>query len=100
IVAGGAALFRSDGDGWRRLRSPSGTMPPRALVPGAVRGRVYLAGRTGLYRSDDWGQSWVAIGSGLKAPYAGVVTTPRERADDVYAVAGGGAWGGWEGGPP
>jgi photosystem II stability/assembly factor-like uncharacterized protein len=92
IVAGGAALFRSDGDGWRRLRSPSGTMPPRALVPGAVRGRVYLAGRTGLYRSDDWGQSWVAIGSGLKAPYAGSVVTSRERPDEVYAVAGGRAW--------
>ena len=34
----------------------------------------------------------MAIGSGLKAPYASVVTTPRERADDVYAVAGGRAW--------
>jgi len=92
LVASGAALFGSDGDGWRRLRSPSGAMPPRALAPGAVRGRVYLAGRTGLYRSDDWGESWVAIGSGLKAPYASVVMTPRERADDVYAVAGGRAW--------
>jgi photosystem II stability/assembly factor-like uncharacterized protein len=92
LVAGATALFGSDGDGWRRLRSPSGAMPPRALVSGAVRGRVYLAGRTGLYRSDDWGQSWVTIGGGLQAPYAGVVMTPRERSDDVYAVAGGRAW--------
>jgi photosystem II stability/assembly factor-like uncharacterized protein len=92
LVAGAAAIFRSDGDGWQRLRSPSGSMPARALVSGGVRGRIYLAGRSGLYRTDDWGQSWVNIGRALHAAYTSAVTVPRERPDHIYAVAGGRAW--------
>jgi photosystem II stability/assembly factor-like uncharacterized protein len=92
LVASAGAIFRSDGDGWRRLRSPSGSMPARALVAGPVRGRVYLAGRSGLYRSDDWGQSWVNIASGLQASYTSSVMASRARPDAVYAVAGGRAW--------
>jgi photosystem II stability/assembly factor-like uncharacterized protein len=92
LVAGATAIFRSDGNGWQRLRSPSRSMPARALVSGGARGRVYLAGRSGLHRSDDWGQSWINIGGALQGTYTSIVATSRDRPDHVYAVAGGRAW--------
>jgi len=92
LVSSASAIFRGDGDRWRRLRSPAGSAPARALVSGSIRGRVYLAGRTGLYRSDDWGQSWVSIGGALQAEHVSVVVVPRGHPDEVYAVAGGRAW--------
>ena len=92
LVAGPTAIFRNDGDRWQRLSAPSDSMPARALTAARVRGRVYLAGRRGLFRSDDWGQSWIAIGGVLQKDPARDVTTVRERPDEVYAVAGGRAW--------
>jgi len=102
LVAGTAAIFRTDGDRWRRARAPSGSMPARALVAGSPPGRVYLAGHQGLYRSDDWGSSWVSIGGALRAEYTAVVMTSRGHRDAVYAVAAGRVWAsadagrGWE----
>ena len=93
LVSGASAIFRGDGERWRRLRSPAGSVPARALVSGSIRGRVYLAGRTGLYRSDDWGQSWVSIGDALQAEHVSGVVVPAGRADEVYVVAGGRSWG-------
>jgi photosystem II stability/assembly factor-like uncharacterized protein len=92
LVAGASAVFRSEGDHWRQLRTLSGSMPARMLVAATLRGRVYLAGRKGLYRSDDWGQSWVNVGTALAAGFASVVATPRDQPDLVYAVAGGRVW--------
>jgi len=92
LVAGASAIFRSDGDRWQRLRTPSGSMPARALVSGGVRGRVYLPGWRKLYRTDDWGQTWVEIGSALEAEHASTVMIRRDQPDTVYAVAGGRLW--------
>jgi photosystem II stability/assembly factor-like uncharacterized protein len=92
LVSGGSAIFHGDGNRWRRLRSPAGSTPARALVSGSVRGRVYLAGRSGLYRSDDWGKAWVNIGDALQAEYASVVVVSLIHPDEVYAVAGGRSW--------
>jgi photosystem II stability/assembly factor-like uncharacterized protein len=92
LIAGASAIFRGDGTGWQRIETPAGSAPARALVSGSVRGRVYLAGRTGLYRSDDWGQSWVDVGAALRAEYATALAVPAGRPDQVYAVAGGRVW--------
>jgi hypothetical protein len=92
LVAGTAAIFRSDGDRWRSVSSPSGSMPARVLVGGRVRGRVYLAGQRGLFRSDDWGRSWSSIGGPLQADSISSVMVSRARPDEVYAVAAGRAW--------
>jgi photosystem II stability/assembly factor-like uncharacterized protein len=92
LIAASAAVFRSDGNLWRRVSVPSGSMPVRAVVAGGVRGRVYLAGQRGLFRSDDWGQSWSSIGGALQTSYANAITISRERPDAVYVVAGGRAW--------
>ena len=74
------------------IEAPAGSAPARALVSGAARGRVYLAGRPGLYRSDDWGQSWVDVGSEFQAERASALVVPSGRPDQVYAVAGGRLW--------
>ncbi len=92
LVSGASAIFRSDGDTWRPVRSPRGAVPARALVSGSAGGRVYLAGWAGLYRSDDWGQSWVSVGDGLAAEHVSAVVVQRGRADEVYVVAGAHFW--------
>ena len=92
LVAGTTTLFRDDGDRWRPVRTPAGAAPARALLAGAVPGRVYLAGRSGLYRSDDWGQSWANAGIAIEADHVDALLAPPGRPDDVYAVAGGSVW--------
>src|SRR5262245_45555767 len=62
LLSNASAIFRTEGGEWRRLRTPPGSTPARALVSGAVRGRAYLVGRSGLHRTDDWGGTWVTIG--------------------------------------
>jgi len=92
LVSGASAIFRSEGDSWRPVRSPAGSVPARALVSGSVAGRVYLAGRVGLYRSDDWGQSWVSVGDGIASEHASSIVVRPDRADEIYVVAGGHFW--------
>lgn len=92
LVAGASTLFRDDGDRWRSVPTPAGAAPARALVAASVPGRVYLAGRSGLYRSDDWGRSWVSVGDALPARHVDLVMVPPGRPDDVYALAGGAVW--------
>jgi hypothetical protein len=62
------------------------------LIAASVPGRVYLAGRSGLYRSDDWGRAWVSVGAALQAEHVDLLMVPPGRPDDVYAVAGGSVW--------
>jgi len=92
LVAGSSTLFRDEGSGWRAVAGPSGSAPARALVPGATPGRIYLAGRSGLYRSDDWGESWVRAGHGIEGDPVDALLAPAGRADEVYAVAAGAVW--------
>ena len=92
LVSSASAIFGSDGGRWRRVRCPAGSTPARALMSGSLRGRVYLAGWTGVYRSDDWGRSWTSIGHGLPAEHATALAVSRARADDIYVVAGGRFW--------
>src|SRR5204863_215736 len=47
---------------------------------------------SGLYRSDDWGQSWANAGSAIAADHVDALLAPPGRPDDVYAVAGGSVW--------
>ena len=92
LVAGMSSLFRHDGDRWRAVAAPTGAMPARALIATSVPGRVYLVGRSGLYRSDDWGRSWVNIGSALRSEHVDSLIVPFGRPEEVYAVAGGAVW--------
>jgi photosystem II stability/assembly factor-like uncharacterized protein len=91
LVAGVATLFRYDGGRWRSISLPSGAAPARSLVAASLAGRVYLAGRSGLYRSDDCGRTWTRAGASLKAEHVEQVLV-TSRPDEVYAVAAGTVW--------
>jgi len=93
LVAGASGIFRGAGDRWRPLQSPSGAGPTRSLVSSSTRrGRVYMAGRVGLHRSDDWGQSWVGISGGLPAAPATTLVVAHGLRDQVSVVADGRFW--------
>jgi hypothetical protein len=92
LVSGASSLFRYDGDRWRPIPTPTGAAPARSLVSGLVRGRVYLVGWTGLYRSDDWGRSWNRVGDELQSEHVSMLIVPPGRPDAAYAVAAGRLW--------
>ena len=92
LVAGASGIFRSDGDRWRPLRAPAGTVPAWSLVSSSTRGRVYMGGLAGLHRSDDWGDSWVAVADALPQGRASAIVVNRDRPDQVAVVAGGRVW--------
>ena len=91
LLAGATSLFRNDGDRWRTIGMPAGAAPARALVAGPSPGRVYLVGRSGLHRSDDWGRSWAKVSTGIRTEHVDQVVV-RGGPDDVHAVAGGKVW--------
>lgn len=92
LIAGKSTLFRDDGDRWRTVATPASAAPVRALAAAAAPGRVYLAGRSGLYRSDDWGRSWVNVMGALRAGHVDSLAVPPGQPDEVYVVAGGAVW--------
>src|SRR5262245_23815819 len=91
LASTATSLFRSDdGQTWRAVSAPPGTLPARLLVP-AGRGRLYLVGWQRLYVSVDWGTSWTAIASPLsEAPITQMVVA--HVTGGVYAVASGRVW--------
>ena len=93
LASGASAIFQYDGDDWRAIRAPAGAAPARALVRGAAPERVYLAGWTGLYRSEDWGGTWVDAGQGLPSdPVEALLVVSAATGEVVYAIAGSRLW--------
>ena len=92
LASGAHALYRWEGKRWREARTPVGSTPARALVPGAEPGRIYLAGWAGLHRSDDGGRSWTRVGQAIGAdPVSALVASPV-RPDELRALAAGRVW--------
>jgi photosystem II stability/assembly factor-like uncharacterized protein len=91
LASTATSLFRSDdGQTWREISAPPGTLPARLLIPD-VPGRVFLVGWQRLYVSVDWGTSWTAVSSPLpEAPITQMVVAHATRS--VCAVAGGRLW--------
>jgi photosystem II stability/assembly factor-like uncharacterized protein len=77
---------------WRQVAAPEGATPARAIVRGNEPGRFYLAGRTGLYRSDDWGGSWSNAANGLPREPATVLLVAQGTPQTIYAVVQGRMW--------
>jgi photosystem II stability/assembly factor-like uncharacterized protein len=99
LVSTGVALFRDDSNGnWTRISMPAGAAPARALVAGPLDGQVYLAGSSGLYRSDDFGGSWKQAGSGLPHSAVMALVVSRRPAQELYAVVAGRLWKGTDAG--
>jgi photosystem II stability/assembly factor-like uncharacterized protein len=91
LASTATSLFRSDdGQTWRDISAPPGTLPARWLVPDGA-GRIYLVGWQRLYTSIDWGTSWSAVASPLpEAPITQMVVA--HVTGSVYAIAGGRLW--------
>jgi len=91
LVSTATSLFRSDdGQTWRDIAAPPGTLPARLLVSDGA-GRVYLVGWQYVYASGNWGTSWSAVASPLpEAAITQMVVAHATRS--VYAIAGGRLW--------
>jgi photosystem II stability/assembly factor-like uncharacterized protein len=86
-----AGLFGSDdGSLWRVAGVPSGGVPVRALIVGRRSDQVYLLGAHGLFRSDDWGGSWIPLDAGLpREAVLGLALTGNEA---LACLVGGQLW--------
>ena len=93
LLSTGSGIFRSEGENlWRQVAAPEGATPARAIIRGNGPGRVYLAGWTGLYRSDDWGGSWSDAAAGLPQQPATALLAMPGTPETLYAVVQGGIW--------
>jgi photosystem II stability/assembly factor-like uncharacterized protein len=83
-------IFRWHAGEWQQSTAPKEAAPARAIAGGADPGRVYIAGRGSLFRSDDGGVEWNRIESDLpgEVDFSGlaVSTAPQET---LYAVISG-----------
>jgi photosystem II stability/assembly factor-like uncharacterized protein len=93
LVSTGSRIFRDEPEkGWQQAPAPHGATPARAIIRSDEAGRVYLAGWTGLFRSDNWGASWSNAGVGLpEEPPTTFVAMPGSP-ETLYAVVQGRMW--------
>ena len=92
LASGAQALYRLEDGRWRETRTPSGAAPARALVAGGAAGRIYLAGWSGLFRSDNGGRTWSRVAHDIGATPVTALTVAAQRPDEVHALAGGRLW--------
>jgi photosystem II stability/assembly factor-like uncharacterized protein len=99
LVSTGLGLFRGEAEnGWRATSTPEGATPARAILRSGGAGRVYLAGWTGLFRSDDLGASWSSAADGLPREPATALLVIDGSPETIYAIVQGGAWASIDGG--
>jgi hypothetical protein len=90
LLSTSLGIFRGEADNsWRQLSTPRGAVPARAIVFGAEADRVYLAGWSGLYRSDDLGASWASAANGLPGNTATTLFVAPGSPETLYAVVQG-----------
>jgi photosystem II stability/assembly factor-like uncharacterized protein len=93
LASTGGGLFSRDVNHlWRNTQAPWGALPGRTIVYSHQSGRFYLAGNRGLYRSDDWGESWSSSGNGLPEQLATELLVTQTDPETLYAVVKGSIW--------
>jgi photosystem II stability/assembly factor-like uncharacterized protein len=92
IASGAHALYRLQDGRWREARTPPAAAPARALVAGGVAGRAYLAGWTGLHRTDNAGRSWTRVGAEIGEHAVTALIVSAARPDELHALAAGRVW--------
>jgi photosystem II stability/assembly factor-like uncharacterized protein len=93
LASTSAGLFSYDADhGWRSARAPWGALPGRTIVCGNQSGRFYLAGNSGLYRSNDWGASWSSASNGLPDKLATALVITQADPEILYVLVRGSVW--------
>jgi photosystem II stability/assembly factor-like uncharacterized protein len=93
LLSTSLGIFRSEADSsLQQLPAPRGTAPARAIASSARADCVYLAGWTGLYRSEDLGASWSGATDGLPADTATTLFVAQGSPESLYAVVQGQIW--------
>jgi photosystem II stability/assembly factor-like uncharacterized protein len=93
LVSTGLGIIRGQAENsWREASTPQSATPARAIVRSGGAGRVYLAGWTGLYRSDNWGESWSSAADGLPQEPATALLLMEGSPETLYAIVQGGIW--------
>jgi photosystem II stability/assembly factor-like uncharacterized protein len=90
ICAAPSGVFHSHEDQWAHAIAPDGATPGRAVAIGAAPGRVYLLGRSGLFRSDDGGRRYRRIANTIPAEAEiTALAVAIERSEIIYTVVDG-----------
>jgi photosystem II stability/assembly factor-like uncharacterized protein len=92
LASGARSVYLFDGSRWHETSTPSGAAPARLLASGGVAGRAYMAGQSGLHRSDDWGRSWAPVGAPLGKEAVSAIVVAPGRPQEVYALAADQVW--------
>src|SRR5262249_27059764 len=93
LISTGQGVFRGEGENsWRQVPAPLGAAPARAFRRRGEPGRVYLAGWTGLYVSDDWGASWSRATDNLPQEPATAILVVSGSPEILYAIVQGQIW--------
>ena len=93
LVSTGLGIFRGrPRAAGGQTPAPQGATPARAIVRSGEAGRVYLAGWTGLFRSDDWGASWSSAADGLPQEPATALLLVHGSPETLYAIIQGRIW--------
>jgi photosystem II stability/assembly factor-like uncharacterized protein len=74
---------------WQSSATPVGVSPARSIVAGPRIGQAYLLGWQHLYRTTDWGASWLSVGADLPE---GPVTALAVASSGLFAVVAGEVW--------
>jgi photosystem II stability/assembly factor-like uncharacterized protein len=99
LISSGLGLFRDEEDNnWRPVRTPQGVAPARAIVRSGEMGGFYLAGWTGLYRSDDEGVTWSSAADGFPQEPVTALLAVRGTPESLYAIVQGQPWASVDGG--
>jgi photosystem II stability/assembly factor-like uncharacterized protein len=103
VCAAPSGVFRYQAGQWLRADAPADAAPARGVAISKASGRIYLLGRSGLFASDDGGQSYDRVASAL--PQGAEITAlavASQPAELLLAVIdgqlmasedGGGQWG-------
>jgi photosystem II stability/assembly factor-like uncharacterized protein len=93
LISTGQGVFRSEGENsWRQVSAPQGAAPARAILPSREPSRVYLAGWSGLYLSDDWSASWSSAADNLPQEPATALLVVSGSPEILYAIVQGQIW--------
>lgn len=61
VCAAQSGVFRHDGGRWTAARVPDAAIPARTVAYGSAPDRIYLLGRSRLFRSSDGGETYAAV---------------------------------------
>jgi hypothetical protein len=99
LISTSLGIFCSEEENhWLLVRTPQDAAPARAIVPSWETGGFYLAGWTGLYRSDDRCVTWSSVADRFPQEAATALLAVRGTPEALYAIVQGQPWASVDGG--